>query len=278
MKARSALRHVVDLLRDRPTAPQVQFTPPAVRGGNILYYWQWAYLRRSEGARASVLETEHMPAWLGEFPVLNDLTISESAVGLFDRRTFATRHHFGQSFTAEQNLEFCRWLLSGSPDFQERVRSARTQVHDGTCVINVRRGDYYSVPEYRREFAIDIPDHVAQALVILQEGEREISDLLIVSDDQEWCRRELAPILPATPRFLSGRRSMFDDLAALASSRSLVLANSTFSYWGSHLARALHEDHVAVAPAFHQRLATGGTMDDVLDPRWPRTIARGSAT
>ena len=271
MTMQALLRPLLDRVRQRADAPEVQFTPPAVRGGNILYYWQWAHLRRGQGARASVLATEHMTAWLDEFPALRNLTVPASDVKLFDRRLFATRHHFGMTFTAEQNLEFSRWLLESAPGFQERLRSISTQIDDRTCVINVRRGDYYSVPEYRREFAIDIPAHVTQALTILAGAGRDTDDLLIISDDAQWCRQELAPLLPTAPRYLQDRRSMFDDLAALVSSRSLVLANSTFSYWGSFLARALHEDHLAIAPPYHQRVAGGGAMDDVFDPRWPRT-------
>ena len=108
-------------------------------------------------------------------------------------------------------------------------------------------------------------------VTILAGAGRDTDDLLIISDDAQWCRQELAPLLPTAPRYLQDRRSMFDDLAALVSSRSLVLANSTFSYWGSYLARALHEDHLAIAPPYHQRVAGGGAMDDVFDPRWPRT-------
>lgn len=273
MSLRKLPRTLVNALRSRRGAPEVQYTPSAVRGGNILYYWQWAYLQRAGGARASVLTTPHAQAWLDEFPALRELTVDDSEVRLPDRRVFATRHHFGTSFSADQNLEFCRWLLEHSPAFRDRLAVARSEFGPETCVVNVRRGDYYSVPAFRREFAIDIKGHVTEALSLLQGEDRPISGLLLVSDDPQWCRDELAPLLPTEPRFVTWRRSMFDDLATLASARSLVLANSTFSYWGSHLALAMDEDHLAIAPAHHQRLSSGGWMDDMLDPRWSRTTA-----
>lgn len=272
---RNVLRLPLDMVRRRRGAHDVQFTPPAVRGGNILYYWQWAHLVRAEGARASVQETPPMTEWLKEFPALRELTVAADEVGVFDRRSFATRHHFGMSFTAAQNLSFSRWLLKGSASFLDRIDSLRSEVLPETCVVNVRRGDYYSVPEFRREFAMDIKSHVTQALSILDRQGRSVTDVLIVSDDPGWCADELAPLLPRAPRFLSERRSMFDDLAALASSRNVILANSTFSYWGSHLAHARDGNHLAIAPPHHQRLASGGWMDDMFDPRWPRTVVRG---
>lgn len=218
-----------------------------------------------------MLETPPMAAWLEEFPALHELTVGRAEVALLDRRSFATRHHHGVSFTAEQNRSFCRWLLAGSASFHGRLAAARAEVGPNTCVVNVRRGDYYSVPEYRREFSMNIKAHVSEALTILEREGRPVKDLLIVSDDPEWCLAELAPSLPGLPRFLTERHSMFDDLAALASAHSLILANSTFSYWGSHLALARNERHLAIAPAHHQRVATGGWMDDMFDPRWPRT-------
>lgn len=271
MSVRSVVRGALDRIRSRPKAPSVQFTPSAVRGGNILYYWQWAYLGRTLGARRSVLETDHMVPWLEEFPALTELTMAPSAVHLFDQRTFATRHHYGSSFTAEDNHAFCNWLLTHSSRFQERLLQARDQVGEDTCVVNVRRGDYYSVPKFRTEFGMDIRAHVTEALSLLEEQDRLSEDLLIVSDDAEWCRTHLVDVLPAAPRFLTHRASMFDDLAALASARALVLSNSTFAYWGSFFASALREDHLAIAPPFHQRTGTGDAVTDLLSPSWPRT-------
>ncbi|PCC39718.1 hypothetical protein CIK73_13925 [Brachybacterium alimentarium] len=264
-------RRLLEAARARPGAPTVQFTPDAVRGGNILYYWQWAYLGQLAGDRRSVLRTDHMDAWLEEFPVLESLTVSRADVSPLDQRAFATRHHFGSSFTAEENRLFSRWLLDGSPSFESRVEAARRVITDRTCVINVRRGDYYRVPEFRAEFGMDIRAHVSQAVEILVRSGRAPEDVLIVSDDLGWCRDNLQDTLPGGYRSLPHRTSLFDDLAALVASRTLVLANSTFSYWGSHLAAALRDDHVAVAPPYHQRVAAGPPVDDLFDPRWERT-------
>lgn len=271
MILRSTVQRALDVARSRRSAPTIQFTPEAVRGGNILYYWQWAYLGRSEGQRRAVLETSHMLPWIEEFPVLAELTVARSSIGPFDQRAFATRHHYGSSFSTQENREFCRWLIEGSPAFLSRLDQARQVIDDSTCVVNVRRGDYYSVPEFRAEFGIDIRSHVIEALEILERRGRLSDDLLIVSDDPEWCRTNLSEILPSAPRFLAHRSSMFDDLAALATARSLVLSNSTFAYWGSFLASTLRSDHLAIAPPLHQRTSDARRISDLFSPTWPRT-------
>ncbi|WP_083882730.1 alpha-1,2-fucosyltransferase [Brevibacterium senegalense] len=268
---RTVVQPVLDLARSRSGAREVQFTPATVRGGNILYYWLWAHAGLRTGYRRAVLNTDHMASWLNEFPVLSSLTTSRHDVRLLDRRTFATRHHFGTSYTADENIAFCRWLLAHTPSFARRIDSMSIHVDEQTCVINVRRGDYYSVPAHAAEFGIDIRRHVVEALKIVRGAGRPTEDFLVVSDDTEWCRTHLQDVLPAPMRFLPDRRDMFDDLAVLAAARSLVLANSTFSYWGSFLARSMSDDHMAVAPPLHQRTSDGRRITDLFDPRWHRT-------
>ncbi|GAA4518193.1 alpha-1,2-fucosyltransferase [Brevibacterium yomogidense] len=265
------LNRALDLIRARPGSPEVQFTPEAVRGGNILYYWQWAFAGRALGMRRSVLETDQMARWLQEFPALKQLTVPRADIGLLDQRTFATRHHFGTSFTSAENLAFSLWLLQQTPSFGSRVASAREFVTAQTCVLNVRRGDYYSVPEFRAEFGIDVRSHVSEAIRILKDLGRWTEQILIVSDDPDWCRENLLDVLPGDTQFVPRRMDMFDDLAALAAARTLILANSTFSYWGSFFANALQPDHMAVAPPFHQRLKGSGVVTDLFDPEWSRT-------
>ena len=62
-----------------------------------------------------------------------------------------------------------------------------------------------------------------------------------------------------------------DDLAALSASTTLVLANSTFSYWGSYLASSFYDEHLAIAPSHHEIAADGSLISPMFDPAWPRT-------
>jgi hypothetical protein len=96
-------------------------------------------------------------------------------------------------------------------------------------------------------------------------------DLLrVVSDDPGWCRLKLGFLAEHAARvehLEPGRPH--DDFRALASARRLVLANSTFSYWGAYVSNVLHGDnHAQVwAPWFHRRDIREGRAWH-LDPRW----------
>jgi hypothetical protein len=220
-----------------------------------------------------------MAEWLVEFPLLDDLTVGRGEISVLDRRRFATRFFYDRDFDRAQNREFCAALLSSSEPFRTRQRRIAEQITDRTCVVNVRRGDYYEVPEFRARFGIDIRAHVDHAIEHIRGAGRPTEDVLVVSDDTEWCRSELADLLPRI-RVIEDRTSMFDDLAALSSATTLVLANSTFSYWGSHLAASRIPDHLAIAPSHHERLPDGERISPMFDPRWPRTPSstRGGGT
>lgn len=268
--AENTTRRLLGIVRERPGARTVQGSSDAIRGGNNLYLWQWAHLERRAGRRAAVLSSATMPDWIEEFPLLGDLTIDEKDVSRLDRRRFATRFFFDHDFDREQNRDFCGALVASSDSFRTRRSRVRAQIAPETLVVNVRRGDYYEVPEFFARFGLDIHRHIAEAVDLVQQAGRPVDDVLVVSDDVDWCRRELTPLLGKI-RTLDGRSSPFDDLAALSAATTLVLANSTFSYWGSHLASVFDDEHFAIAPSHHEIAPDGSLIAPMFDPEWPRT-------
>ena len=268
--AESTARSLLNTVRERPGARTIQGSSDAIRGGNNLYLWQWAHLEQRAGRRAAVLRSATMPDWIDEFPLLRDLTIDKKEISLLDRRRFATRFFFDQDFDRAQNRDFCLALVDSSNSFRARRSRIRAQITRETLVVNVRRGDYYEVPEFFARFGLDIQSHVAGAVELVRQVGRPVDDVLVVSDDVDWCRRELTPVL-GDIRTLEGRSSPFDDLAALSSATTLVLANSTFSYWGSPLASSFDDEHLAIAPSHHEITPDGSLIAPMFDPSWPRT-------
>lgn len=237
-----------------------------MRGGNWLYYWQLAALRSRRWRSVLVDRQEGMDEWLDEFPLLDRLTTPGHARTA--RKLFPIS--FGRDFTAEENRGFCRDLACSSQSFRDRLEKYRRLLTPRTVVVNVRRGDYYSNPEFARRFAIDICHHVEQSFDILEACGRNVDSAVLVSDDIEWTLTNVSRVLPVPAQPVPDRTSMFDDLAALAASSQQVLANSTFSYWGAHLASALNNECFTIAPHHHE--AGGGYFETrMFDPRWVRT-------
>lgn len=268
----SILRGPVRVVRRHLSGRQVIKINPMVRGGNCLYFWQEMFLRDQRGARAVVTKTPAMDAWLDEFPLLRPLTIDEQEMTWLDQQLFMYPRRPGVDFSRAENERFCRGLVSSSPMFRARRARLAEQVTDATCVVNVRRGDYYSVPEYRARFSLDIRRHVGLAVDMARAAGRPIDDIILISDDVAWCTENLMEAVGEF-RVVEDRDGMFDDLAALSLARTLVLANSTFSYWGSFLAESHNSDTLVIAPPFHERDENGALLEREFAPHWRRTAA-----
>lgn len=250
-------------------APKIHITSPLIRGGNYLYYWLWAFLvERRENYLARVEYQAHMKSWLDTFPLLASLTIEKSQVSWLSEWIGGHFHDFGTDFTAEELHTFCRVLVDSSPLFQEIMAKRRSFLGDDACVINVRRGDYYTVPGLAEIYGIDIRLFVQRALEIASGRGVSPRRFVLVSDDVPWCVTHVGPMLPGVVETLPDRVSFLDDLAALATAPTLLLANSTFSFWGAFLGDTERPDRLVIAPDHHLIDGDGRPYRGTYDPQW----------
>lgn len=203
-----------------------------------------------------------MSSWLKVFPRIEPLLIEPQEVRFMDARRLDWFQVFSD-YGGPALVDFVnsRLLRSHLPIV--------TNVGDEVVTLNVRRGDYYSDPRHRAAYGLDIRAYVRAAL----NGSREqlpIERVDVVSDDPEWCQQQM-PFLAeyGETTFQRSGHDPVANLAQLASSRRLVLANSTFSYWGGYISNAVHGDNheLVWAPDFHRRGLIDGTAFQ-LDPRW----------
>ncbi|WP_245306685.1 alpha-1,2-fucosyltransferase [Acidipropionibacterium timonense] len=145
---------------------------------------------------------------------------------------------------------------------------AQVPRNEKRVVINVRRGDYYSVPYNRGMYSFDIQEYIKVAIQRALD-QQDIPSIHLVSDDIPWCQLRLGwlnQIAPTT--YESTSRTVLTDLAAIATANRLILANSTFSYWGAYISNILHSNFdTVIAPRFHSR-KSASTSAGQLDPRW----------
>lgn len=90
--------------------------------------------------------------------------------------------------------------------------------------VHVRRGDYVSLPDYH---PICPAEYYRRSIGLLG---RYTDDIIIFSDDIQWCREQK---LFSKAIFSTGNE--IQDLAAMSMCNSLVISNSTFSWWGAWL-------------------------------------------
>lgn len=244
---------------------QVILTPDKIGVGNFLYIWMQVMIKRDRGLSASATRTPPMDEWLEQFPAVRELLVERSEISFRASRLHGYYQAIPHDYSADDVSSFCRRFLLGGSPFERLV--GRNPSEPGVVVINVRRGDYYSNPTHRGNYSFDVVEYVRAAVAQSRES-APITEFVVVSDDIAWCRVKLAWLVGEAPV------TWFDEpggppahLARLAGASRLILANSTFSYWGGYLAQARDPSAKVVAPWFHARHMGGGRLFHAL-PSW----------
>ncbi|OKL52901.1 hypothetical protein BSZ39_12435 [Bowdeniella nasicola] len=268
-QARRVIAAGLSPIRSRSTH-WVLWTSPKMRGGNYLYQWLRVWRQREEGVTAWVLHQPGMDVWLEMFPRLRELTIERSDVGTFYHRFYDDGQLY-RSFGDQRLMQFIREYLLSSDSFAALIAHKKETLavyETPLAVLNIRRGDYYSVPEFYRDYGMNIRKYVLAAL----EQMGHVKSLHIVSDGIEWCRETVPQWVPdLTLGYEEQGPKIFGDLATLAAAQRLILTNSTFSYWGGYLSEVVAADAGVAssiwAPSFHVRGMNGGRSWH-LAPSW----------
>jgi len=123
--------------------------------------------------------------------------------------------------------------------FEETLRNAtkdKLPVGKQRVAIHVRRGDYVKLRDTHPPLSVD---YYRAAIDILRKRLGSV-DFIAFSDDREWCRQNIAE---AT---VYEGLSNIEDLCAMSSCEHHIIANSSFSWWGSWLASS--SEQVVIAP------------------------------
>lgn len=100
--------------------------------------------------------------------------------------------------------------------------------------IHIRRGDYLKEPEFLGICGLDYYQRAINQLL----AEDNARTFYIFSNDIAWCKENIQPLLQdAVVHYVTentGRSSCW-DLFLMSRCRSLVIANSSFSWWGAFL-------------------------------------------
>ena len=108
---------------------------------------------------------------------------------------------------------------------------------DTPIALHIRRGDYLRNSAYHNNLGLD---YYASALKKFDDDRT----VLIFSDDSQWCKEQE---LFAEDRFLVSEGSdSYTDLCLMSLCSDFIIANSSFSWWGAWLSKAV--DKVVCAP------------------------------
>jgi hypothetical protein len=153
---------------------------------------------------------------------------------------FWQSERYFESIAAQLREEFT-FALDQDPRSAECMADIRRKKAIG---LHVRRGDY-ATPEgetYHGTCPKAYYDAALKIAILRLGGDRE---LFVFSDDIPWTRQNMKFELPTTYVDWNVNRA-FEDLRLMSSCHALIMANSTFSWWGGWLMP--HSDKVVVAP------------------------------
>lgn len=128
---------------------------------------------------------------------------------------------------------------------EELVKSLKEKYKDvlnkNTCSIHVRRTNYLQLSDH----------HPVQSINYYMKAVREIdkfgdSIFLIFSDDIEFCKSSMFPDIPEKFIYIQGQKD-WEDLLLMSVCDNNIIANSSFSWFGSYLNNNL--DKRIIAPS-----------------------------
>ena len=116
-----------------------------------------------------------------------------------------------------------------NPESQQWL--SKIQQDSGSCSLHIRRGDYIGHPNFDN---ICTPNYYRNAIAEIQKRVQTEVTFYVFSDDIDWCREEFGDKGFKYVNCNHGKDS-WQDMMLISRCRHHIMANSTFSWWGSFL-------------------------------------------
>ena len=268
MRAVGAVK--ASILRTVRRGAPVSWAPEWMGLGNLLYQGLWAYEGASLGEPRFVLLPENRVGVIELFPRLREKRFLRRSHVPFTAqrvRPWENEERSTGRFAPPLLEDFIRDdLLPGS------AVSPATDSYDDAIVVNVRRGDYYSVDRHRAQFGMNQEKYLRSALAEAVRTQGPVGRIVVISDGLDWCRDHVNDLLSEFAPVEYEDGDIAHDLKAIIHAKRLIITNSTFSYWGGYIGDVLNPGRQVIAPWFFSRTENGG-RSHLLAPSW--TVIEG---
>lgn len=142
----------------------------------------------------------------------------------------------GEKYIQHHKQDIVR--LFSAEGILSRLREQYGDILGNSVSLHVRRGDYFKFDDV---YVILGHGYYDKAIKII-DALASIDNILVFSDDMEWCENNLND---PRMRFMRGNLD-FIDLYLMSLCNHNIMANSSFSWWGSYL--NINPDKIVVAP------------------------------
>jgi len=127
-------------------------------------------------------------------------------------------------FKHAENL--VRHYLEPRDEIVEKIKKNYPVVFNERCVsIHVRRGDYLNYPDIHQACGIEY------YMNAMEEVKGLVDKYVIFSDDIEWCKGTF--VSEKNDVVFVENQSNFEDMFLMSNCQHNIIANSSFSWWGS---------------------------------------------
>ena len=145
-----------------------------------------------------------------------------------------------------------------SSALSDRVRSCNS------VAVHVRRGDKTSLKGFFASDGLYLKNALTRLTALTEKPE-----FFVFSDDIDWCRANLPQIYDAEYTYISGQTPA-QDMALMTQCRHVILAPSSFSWWGAWLNENPHK--IVIAPDINLWYPHGAYNPEdrkyLLPPEW----------
>lgn len=164
-----------------------------------------------------------------------------------------------EKFFEERSKEI-REMFGPTKEFIKKTYKHFPELTNGrVCAINVRRGDYLSLPN---RHPVVTKEYLLKAVESLK---KKPDTIFVISDDLQWCKDNLYDL--HNVKFIDW--SKLDALWLLSLCHDFIISNSTFSWWAQFLSCNLDKQIIAPSTWFGpQVLAIGDTPEDIYSEDW----------
>lgn len=145
-------------------------------------------------------------------------------------------------FQSEKYFEHCKLQVRNAILTETNLKrreelKKKYRIVDSVCAIHIRRGDYLGLPQHY----VNLSENGYYPKAMQMMYDMGVKVFLVFSDDPDWCRRAIN--MPGV--FTVRNETDFDDLLLMSGCTYHIIANSSFSWWGSWLA----ESKCIIAPS-----------------------------
>jgi hypothetical protein len=126
--------------------------------------------------------------------------------------------------------------------------------------VHVRRGDYTLYPDHHPTCH---PEYYSAAIEKIKEISGENISIIIFSDDKKWCYENMGNRI-GNNFIIPEIENPYVELYMMTKCNYHIIANSSFSWWGSWLS----DSKLTVSPSVWLGPAINGNTKDVCPDRW----------